>query len=261
MIFASLASRKPSIFAEKDWKTLPWAPGVTKKCKVQYIFDIIADATILMPNRDALQDAATRGLDVSTSELYQDTTGLADELLHQVEEWNQDWELLHGHKLQETQPLLPLSSLFPFTSKEELPWSTVYTYLNLDLANDHAMYNATLILLLLCKKSLLLLQPECDIDEIASISLQAELAGVEICRSVDYHLMDFQEGIGGLYLLFPMRVAWQAVGESSSPAGRWLESICEAITKGQKGRWGSAASLMKDVPPRGTQVRCRQSSV
>ncbi|KZF19234.1 hypothetical protein L228DRAFT_286088 [Xylona heveae TC161] len=69
--------------------------------------------------------------------------------------------------------------------------------------------------------------PSADLNEMATG------AAIEVCRGVHYHLLDHQRSAGELFLLFPLRMAWKALGKSTTPQGRWCENMLRCMVTGE----------------------------
>lgn len=68
--------------------------------------------------------------------------------------------------------------------------------------------------------------------------------GIAICRSVEYHLESTRDGAGSFILLFPLRMAWDAVGRYETAIGTWLIDVLHKIRSGATGRWAVAGYVL-----------------
>jgi hypothetical protein len=66
-----------------------------------------------------------------------------------------------------------------------------------------------------------------------------------ICRSVDFHLNQTWTELGAFNLLFPVRMAYEAVGRGQGAVGEWLEKVLEDISAGRRGLWKSAKAVLE----------------
>ena len=162
-------------------------------------------------------------------------------LLRQLHQWRRRWYNLHCEDFFETPPLY-----YPSTFNEDiqdLPWKTVWHFSSLYTAQPYANYHSILILVLRTMWNL-------EMSGILSVehpvidrSRQIYDAGIEICRSVDYHLIESQKGAGSIFLLVSVRYAWKAF-ELHSLEARWLEATMTDISTGKTGRWGAAEKTL-----------------
>lgn len=82
--------------------------------------------------------------------------------------------------------------------KKQVPlWRTVFQYKSYQQANIHALYNATLIFLLRQVEEIIYSVPElASLPIVGSCPSRMYTAGIDICRSVDYHLEVMRDGMG-----------------------------------------------------------------
>jgi hypothetical protein len=123
-----------------------------------------------------------------------------------------------------------------------LIWSTVYQYDSLSTANAMTMFNAALILVLKFIQGLEYIIGSTHSHEVLQQRMYA--AGIAICRSVDYHYMEKWGEQGGFFLLFPLRMAHDAVGKKDPAVGMWLKEVLDDIAAGRRGLWKSAKFLL-----------------
>jgi len=71
-------------------------------------------------------------------------------------------------------------------------------------------------------------------------------SAIEICRVVDYHLQEVQDGAGSLILLFPLRLAWQALDGNKTIEGAWLFKVSTDVKHGFRGRWRMTAHMLTE---------------
>ncbi|KAF2812158.1 uncharacterized protein BDZ99DRAFT_382807 [Mytilinidion resinicola] len=249
IIFASLALRKSTILSSPEWKMVPWAVHQEKKSSMQFLVDILADCPYLYMVKEEITSSGGILLELSAA---QHIVNKVSEILKKLESWKIQWDSEHGNACFEV-AAPQTGPVYHNPDGETMSvWSTILHYESLSAANETTLYNAILILLLKLAQDLLLFtdDPNFGGDLIAS---RMYAAGIEICRSVEYHLLHYQVGVGSFYVLFPLRMAWQAVGRSNSCIGLWLEHLLQRIAFGVPvgnctvaGKWAVASYLLKD---------------
>lgn len=70
-------------------------------------------------------------------------------------------------------------------------------------------------------------------------------AGFFVCRSVDFHLNQTWTELGAFNLLFPIRMAYEAVGRGQGAVGEWLEKVLQDISAGKRWLWRSAKAVLE----------------
>lgn len=94
ILFASLVTRKPSILARQEWKTVLRAKCSEEEVQEQDLFDVLADCTVLFADRDTMM--ATWKLDVEKDARQRDGIyRMALTLLAQLCVWRERWSS-HG---------------------------------------------------------------------------------------------------------------------------------------------------------------------
>ena len=189
---------------------------------------------------------------LSVQSSARDTINRISTILDDLEAWKTRW----NQELEEAcfEVAAPLTSPVVLTVEGEIVpvWSTVIHYKSLSAANQIAFYKAILILLLKLVEDLL---PFTDGQSFPDGPVYPRMyaAGIDICRSVDYHVLQYQARAASFNLLFPLRLAWQAVGHSNSSVGQWLEHILHMVAFGTSdgkstlgGKWAVARYLLKD---------------
>ena len=239
IIFACLVLDRPSPLAHPDWKTIPWILEPESKKPLQYLYDILADVPFIFKERERIVDDS-----LQYSEVAADCSALIDqieEMITQLGTWYKKWWAEHEPDLFEVDDL---GSLKAEDDDSPLLWETTLHFASLQIAHEYCVYYGTRIMLKTLSRSMKILDPNKDLEEISKLATEARKGSIEICRCVDYHLLDYQVGAGSLFLLFPLRMAWQGLGGNSSREGQWLVDISKQISKGQKGWWESASHLL-----------------
>lgn len=133
-----------------------------------------------------------------------------------------------------------------FGEIDELRWKTVWHFSSPYIANTYRTFHCLIIIALrmvsnLETSGLLSVEHPC-VDG----SHQIYAAAIEMCRCVDYHLMESHKGAGSLFILVPSRAAWKTLGETT-PEGQWLMGVVEDISSGDRGRWGCRCRCINEA--------------
>jgi hypothetical protein len=152
--------------------------------------------------------------------------------------WRTNWELANPSACYEV--LNPSSS-----EHGELLFPSILHYSTLTAPCEVTTYNA--ILLLLLKLAYEIIGPGFNLSFRSPFTVRfptlsypllsnplylpghapsPQAIATEICRSAQYHLLEEQSSAGAFYLLFPLRVAYQAF-EDGDPEKVWLEALME----------------------------------
>jgi len=244
IIFAAFALRKPTILSNSKWKTIPWSQHPEQKDDLQLLVDIIADCPQINVKMDELStrmDALERNLG------YQALLHTTMDILGQLEQWKYSCH-------QDISFEVPAPADTPkFLNPEGKPiflWTTVLHYKSLHHANIAALYNATLIFLLKQIEELIYSTPSlASLPIVKAFPSRMYTAGIEICRSVDYHLAHMHDGVGSFMLLWPLRLAWDAVGQHDDVVGSWIKDVLKRIKEGSAGMWAIAGYLLEMKRP------------
>ena len=242
---AAMLAGRTTILSEPDWKLIPWAGRPEDKSELQHLYDIMVDLPELTMQTHSTLSSPLRlraGQTMDLNVMYRKCTTL----LRALDQWRRTWFNTHYEDLFETQPTYTPSQWYGRT--EELNWKTVWHFSSLYEGQAYSLYHALLIILLRLiwnlETSNLLTVEHPNVDR--SFSLYT--AGIEICRCVDYHLIDAQKGAGSLLILTPVRCAWKSLGEQS-PESQWLEAVMADISAGERGRWAIAAGTLGNFEP------------
>jgi hypothetical protein len=247
IIFAALATHTPTILSKPEWKTLPWSTFPNRKDDVQLLLDILADCPQLLITKDRLV-VATNPEERTTG--YQSFLQNTLNLLDQLEQWRQAWSSRNGDFAVEV--AAPDSTPhFVTPDNKRIPlWPTIFQYKSYKQANIHALYNATLIFLLRQIEEIIYSTPGlASLPIVETCPSKLYTAGIEICRSVDYHLDGMRDGMGSFGILYPLRMAYDAVGRHDVLVGEWLKDVLKKI-KESTGRWAIAGYILNISPPR-----------
>jgi hypothetical protein len=237
IIFAAIVLHKPTILARSEWKTVPWTLHPERVDHGKLLFDILSDCPELFVLRDRLSTILDH---CKRSVAIHDLDAKVRYLLHDLEQWYQLWTSDLSHICIEV-PSPPTTPAYMDSNGQETPiWSTILQYSSLHHSNLVTMYNGGLVLLI---RFILSTEIHC----LDSEYLQSRMyeAGVIICRSVEYHYRQSSGEMGGFFLLFPLRMAYDAVGRSNPAIETWLKVVLDDIATGRRGLWKSAKTLME----------------
>ncbi|KAE8445894.1 hypothetical protein EG329_012673 [Mollisiaceae sp. DMI_Dod_QoI] len=229
----SLAKRKRCFLESSEWKTIPWALEPDSKLNIYYLHDILCDIPGLMEDANMLQSSELSPEDFTTHH-----TVLSENIfscLKTLYEWRVSWQRQNPDSCWEV-----LSTELSRSAGTQALFPIVFQFTSLPAATDIALYNAVLLLLL--RLGFQVIGPQFDFSLAISspqdinygplippgLAPDARSVAIEICKSVDYHLVDDRRGAGAFFLLFPLRVAWQAL-HPASPEAVWLKSIMSII--------------------------------
>lgn len=238
-----LIKRKRCFLSSDDWKTIPWAQEPESKFSISYLHDILSDIPGLMENADTIQfsDMAPEELLARRNLVLQNLTCLWATLY----KWRVSWQLQN-----------PSSSWEVPSTTDHSPFPYVLQFSSLIHAKEFTLYNA--ILLLLFRIGFQVVGPSFnplfsplhlpqDIDyrphNPPGLTSNIGAVAIEICKSVEYHLHEDRRGGGALFLLFPLRLAWQTF-EPSSTQATWIQGIMEMVAESTA--TGISRGLMRD---------------
>ncbi|KAF3001280.1 hypothetical protein E8E13_004277 [Curvularia kusanoi] len=163
----------------------------------------------------------------------------AQEVRANLHQWNESWG---HHAYTEILPPATTPVIADTTGGTTLAWTSVFHFETLYQANILTLYRATLILILRFITSVRTALGK--VDELHVHQQEILDAGLFICRSVDFHLSQIWTELGAFNLLFPVRMAYDAVGREQSAIGLWLEKILDDISAGRRGLWKSAKAVL-----------------
>ena len=250
IISAALLLHRPTVFAKPEWKLLPWSRYPDRKNLLQNLLDILADCPGLFIEKDGI-DTGLSGQEANAG--YQLLSEKARGLIEELAQWEKVWTAHHPECYHErlSPATTPTSSAL---HGQVLPiWSTVLEYQSLYHAKAMTLYNTTRILLLKYTQEVSLPKRELAGEE-QVFSRDIFAAGMKICRSMDYYLDHIQKGTGDFFLLFPLRMAFDAVGPCNWEIRAWLKNVLHLVSSGPVSRWAAAKSIL-DWKTRGNRQR------
>jgi hypothetical protein len=231
MIFASIALRQETIFSKAEWKYLPWLLYPERQDSMKFLVDIMADLPWLFLQQDAISLKPSENSESLTTQVLSTE---AKKILADLERWKE--EFLFGSEIQYTEVSSPSSTptVVDSNGKSRPIWNTVLQFNSMDDAMVVTLYNSLIIMVLRFILG----------EELEGRDLMIRISGMTVCRSVDYYLDVARDGLGSLFLLFPLKMAHEAVGETDPIIGTWLKEILMKISSGLAGRWGAAQYLL-----------------
>ena len=123
IILASMRRREPSILAREEWKSIPWDDESEEGKAEKYLFDVLAEYTVLVSALDRLlHDRSPENLE--SIKQRSDLGGRGQELLAQLYSWKADWDNHTPHLENATS-----SSLTPSTATTLMLYNTTEIYI------------------------------------------------------------------------------------------------------------------------------------
>lgn len=241
MIFAAIVTRNTTIVARPEWKTLPWSQHAGRVNLLKRLTDVLADCPELFVLRGRIEQSSPIFCEQHLQ--MQSLLCKTQDVLNRLYQWEREWGLSVNDAYTEvssptTTPVVPDPSGMPTPV-----WSTIFHYKSLYHANALTLYHAALVLVLRFLSGVNLALNNNNESE----ALQAQIrdAGLAICRSVDYHLTQTWTELGSFNVLFPLRMAYEAVGREFPAIGAWLTTVLDDIAAGRRGLWKSAQSMFE----------------
>jgi hypothetical protein len=237
IIFAAIVLHKTTILAKLEWKTLPWTLHPERIDQGKLLFDILCDCPELFVLRDRLSTIPDQ---CENSAVVHELATKARHILHELEQWNQVRTSNLLHACFEV-PSPPTTPTYMDSNGQTTPiWPTILHYHSLHHSNLVTLYNGALVLVL---RFILGIETNCFDGEY--LQSRMHKAGITICRSVEYHYQQSSGEQGGFFLLFPLRMAYDAVGRSNPAIESWLKEVLNDIATGRRGLWKSAKALLE----------------
>jgi hypothetical protein len=215
-----------------EWKTIPWVLDPESKTSTDHLQDILSDVPGLMEDATNVQDTLQK-----LGEIESQHQRLSESILIHLAElyqWRTAWQCANPGACHEV-----LAASGSPVSTQILSPTALY-YSGLTAANEIRHYNAILLLLLSLRDQILgpssnasitALSPPVDIDYWPlyppGAAPNPQAVAIEICRSVEYHLVDSQNA-GALFLLFPLRIAFTTF-DPRSREQIWVSEVMRGI--------------------------------
>ena len=228
-IWASLAVGQASIMARPEWRKVPWAGEAEGKPADQYLFEILADATILYRDRNSIINSDCPNFGMHPQ--FDSTLARASATLEGLRVWHDAWNRDHpGDCIK-----LPLENAL---QEQSVRWPYDLSFSNQAAVKSITLFNAVRIVVLGAVRPLLTCgavhivvdpsQPNAGIEmEHSHCTSAIQACAIRICRCAEYCLTHHRPIMGNFFIQSAMHLAWIALGKSSTAEGRWLESIFE----------------------------------
>lgn len=240
VILASISRRTPSILARKEWKDIAWEDEGVEGHAEKYLFDVLADYTILVAEHDRLirdSELNFRGAAKRRAEL----TGRAQDLLEQLHKWKAEWNSHDWSPYFEVVTAgVGVHSIPKPCQRSGLPFLTHFIFQGPSTVTTIMLYNTSLTYVLRILASLAPAPSGALSNEYsrhypdhptallpstyAECTAMERSAALEICRCIPYYISHkAQLDPGSLTIThLAVRTAFQTLGGSSSPCGEWI---------------------------------------
>lgn len=239
MIFRAILLQQRTIMSLSDWKTIPWRDHPERADSMKHLLDIIADFPDLYCSRFEILTAGRSADGRTLPELQRSAFGL----LQDLHEWRSAWA---GH----IRPSYVEANLdtphFVDADGRSLPkWTTNIEYESLLHAQlMHFYYGAVILVGIFIRKGMSS-TPDATVD-ISSVLREIHTSAAAICRGADYQIKTGQTGgTEHLSLFFPLRMAYEGIGQSDPVIAAWLGGCIARISSGSAGNWASARRLFQ----------------
>ncbi|KAF2168252.1 hypothetical protein M409DRAFT_53542 [Zasmidium cellare ATCC 36951] len=208
MILAAMATQSDTFLSTPEWKTVPWEIQNAPKGSMHEMLDTVADLPGLKTGVQSESAENSRAI------------------LRRLDEWRSTWNDSMDSDLglsDSSGPDYPSTRQGPITSS------------NLLTANCFCIYNAAVIMAAghaLRTSRAKDLQP----GDASVLFHQMHEAAVGICRALDYHFQSSAGTSGGLFILWPLRMAAKVLRGGSPQEKLWLEKRMGTVMQ-SKGVW------------------------
>lgn len=216
---------------------------------MQRLIDHLADCPGLFVEKDRI--VAQSSTTVNQINDLTNLIGKITDLLDSLQQWNEQWELenpdyCHEMPAPASTPLIPIMR---DGNTQVQAWTTVLEYKTLYHANTINLYHGTIILLLNLAQSIIAMSAFPTLSAHPPVNFdKTHASGIDICRSVEYHLQSMRQGAGSFFILYPLRMAYAAVGCKEPSIGLWIQDVLQQIQDGKSGRWATAKYLLNLQP-------------
>jgi len=215
IILDCLVRRKRCFMEREEWKAIPWTAGIEPRRLNFLVQNIFCDVPGLMEDESTLKELSNHKVEGSKRELLIKVMTYFQQLYF----WRSDWETTYPASCSE----LNIGGKKPF--------QVVLYYSTLDRANEIILYDSILLLLwrlgrAIVGQSFRPPKPERILRTNQYLLLPGELTSqqavaTEICRSVDFLLLEEHRITGAYFLLFPLKLVMQEYAEGGEEAA-WL---------------------------------------
>lgn len=231
IVFAALATGQNTFLASPEWKALPWMDKKDEFDGMHEFVNIYVDLPGIKHDAQVLQKhhADDQELLVFFSRSL--------DMISRLKAWRAQWDLSPEGQIKIIEKNVEDgSSPFPVSFEFTSFWT----------AENFLLHNAAIL------QTIELVQSTHEAAKIDSphsppylqpsaleiLASLAHTAAIEVCQSLDYELNSDFGAIGQLLVLFPIRMAWKALGHGASPECRWLECLLDRLVS--SGGWQCA---------------------
>jgi len=236
ILLASLQLGKPSILARSDWKKAMRADSSYEELQEQDLFDVLADCSVLLAERDAVSSAWDADA-IKAREQRDEIQQRACCLLTHLHEWRLRWDADLNNAFYDT-PVSPSGSKESQSACNEDPdrsLVTVATIATVPAAVMLMLYNLALMYVL----QILAPQPQ---EESAprNASHEPETAGryhaderiaaMEACRCIQYYMLIRRrlDASASPIVHWAITAAWKRLRRDDSVEGAWMRDLLTA---------------------------------
>lgn len=261
ILFAALSTRKPSILARDEWKTVFRNDCSDEEMEEQFLFDALADCTVLVANCDEV--LANWNLNSENVADQRDKVKRATlDLLKRLQAWRRRWDNDGRNSHVETPATsIELQLIQETWGNTAPPFRTVFKFANDSAATMLTFYNTALIYALQVLASLPLGNSGIQLNKVSTILLPEgpepsqsfrsnekdeyttaeRSAALEVCRCISYNLVRKSRLDSGSLTVVHLAVktAWMILRRNESLEGRWMTNLLKTKSRGvvAKGLW------------------------
>ncbi|KAF1989389.1 hypothetical protein K402DRAFT_452117 [Aulographum hederae CBS 113979] len=233
-------NRKRTFLETAEWQNIPWQKHPETKTHLFELQTITCAASGCFADWNAMMRSADQGINVDS--IHQDLKFRLLSKTADLIKWRYNYEFSQAAEpIAFELPVNPLTN--PTVDEENTPlFDSVLHFKNLKCAAAIALYNCTLLLFrwtasVLGDRDVVdtalnsmpsYQRPPCNGPLIVPHEgLQTEAIVRELCRTVDYHLLEAHSTLGVLSLAAPLRVCLLAMYLYHGPERqkRWLKSV------------------------------------
>lgn len=255
ILFASLRTGSPSILARAEWKAVLRANCSSEEMQEQDLFDVLADCTVLVKERDNILTDWKLDLERSANR-RDETKRKARALLTCLHAWRRRWgsDERNSHSERSANLISPRQGV----DWERFP--TVFEFSDESVAIMFMFYNTVLIYVLRVLASLTpesseipsnrsfkqgTMQDAGDPNDLRNDTkdeyITAErLGALEICRCIPLYLVQKESAHPPAFQL-AVTTSWTTLGGKESAEGRWMTDFLNTTRKNRelvaKGLW------------------------
>ncbi|KAE9367355.1 hypothetical protein N431DRAFT_486492 [Stipitochalara longipes BDJ] len=241
IILASMHRREPSILARDEWKDILWDDESVEGQADKYLFDVLADYTVLVSEHDQLlHNGELEAIDAIKQR--DNMTRRAQDLLEHLYLWKAGWDTYAWDTHLQTTTSTGIMPPETY-NRNALPSSTLLTSQIPSMATTLMLYNTCLIYILQILSSLSPLpNPSSPHSTRADYKALQQSAAHEITHCIPHHQAYKAHLDPGSMTVahLAIRTAFMTFGGSGSLGGEWLMRLL-GIGGGEvfaRGLWG-----------------------